>query len=61
VYVDRGTITMNGGTIYGSGAVAGLANTGANASLDGAGKYGNGSNIIASGRSGTNETLVGHN
>jgi hypothetical protein len=60
----NGTFTMSGGAIYGKGAGTGLANT---ASLFGASlccsnaiaKYGNGSNIIASGLY-TDETLVGH-
>jgi hypothetical protein len=56
---------MRDGTVYGSGADTGLKNTattGAALALGGTSvlaKYGDGSNIIASGLA-TNETLVGH-
>jgi hypothetical protein len=57
-----GEFTMNGGTIYGSDAGSGLANTaetGASLYNVGTAKYGDGSDIIASG-DGTDDTLVGH-
>jgi hypothetical protein len=66
VYVPGGRFTMKGGTVYGSGAGEGLANTaptGAALALgdtSGVARYGNSNNIIESGLT-TDETLVGHN
>jgi uncharacterized repeat protein (TIGR02543 family) len=68
VYIDyynhNGTFIMSGGIIYGSGAGAGLANTGTGAAIwkhaSGIAKYGDDSPIIPSGKV-CNDTLVGHN
>jgi uncharacterized repeat protein (TIGR02543 family) len=71
VALSGGTFTMSGGTIYGSRAGTGLENTalrGASLAFDiyynkiaSTAKYGNGSDIIASGGLATDETLAGHN